>query len=106
MIHSKDILGRSIPINIINTLNMNEVKTHKSLTGDYIIVHNKTQQQFDKLIKELCVHHGLKAQHSDWFPGTPTGHVDDFGYYVCPIEPDEEVGDFDMVITMGHISYC
>lgn len=49
-----------------------------------------------------------RPQHPDWYPGTPTKHEDDMGWYICPINPDEwDVGDFDMLIEPdGNVEHC
>ena len=93
---------------ILNTLKLNQIQIIGPLVaGEVTLEHELTDDEFDKLILAMMPHHELKPQNPEWFPGTPTGDPEDFGYYVCPINPsDWNCGDFDMVITKVLVNWA
>jgi hypothetical protein len=49
----------------------------------------------------------IKPQDDAWMPGTPTGNMDDHGFYICPVDLDQwDEDDFDMFISFGEIHWC
>lgn len=92
---------------IIESFRLNGVKCDYVPHNSYTLTHSLDQTQFDALVKAIATHHNLKPQHADWFPGTCTGDLSDYGYYVCPVVYDQyEEGDFDMCIMNDAIYYC
>jgi len=93
--------------NIFETLYHNGIITKYVPHNCVTLTHNLSTEQFDKIINDMMVSHNLKPQNPDWFPGSPTGSSEDFGYYVCPVDPDQyDEGDFDMCISITEIQYC
>ena len=61
--------------------------------------HEFADEHFNEIIREAMSDLQLKGQDDNWLPGNPTNDPDDFGFYLCPINPDDwEMGDFDMLI--------
>ena len=93
---------------ILDTLRLNEVKVIEPVihATAATLEHKLSVDEFDNLVMTLMVHHGLQPQNPDWFPGTPTGDPEDFGYYICPItNEDWDEGQFDMVIMYDSIDW-
>jgi len=105
------IIGQKTPEDICVQLEQNAVSV-KHTGHSYLLTHYKTEDEFDKLIVAICVHLNLTSQDEKWFPGSPTNSPEtmsdsnDFGYYVCPIDPIEYDGDFDMFISKSEITWC
>lgn len=68
--------------------------------------HTFDRDDFNELITEIIAELQLKGQNDNWLPGTPTKDPADWGFYVCPIHPDDwDMGDFDMLIQ-SDVIYC
>lgn len=99
-------MSRSID-DIIDTLRSKGIQCTPVPHNSYTLTHSLTNDEFDVVIKDVVQQHNLKPQNKDWFPGTCTGNLDDYGYYVCPVVYDEyDEGDFDMCIMTDAIYFC
>jgi hypothetical protein len=106
------IIGQKTAEDICVQLEQNNISV-KDVGNSYLLTHYKTNDEFDKIIIAICVHMNLEPQDDKWFPGSPTDSEEtmaddnDFGYYVCPVDPEEYDGnDFDMFISKAEITWC
>jgi hypothetical protein len=63
--------------------------------------------EFDFIVCAIMREFKLRPQSTEYsFPGTPTGDVEDFGWYLQPYDPSTwEEGDFRLFLNMYMISW-
>ena len=92
---------------IVADMTLIGIETEKVPCMSYKLVHGWTKEQFENKIKNLLLAYPIKAQNSDWYPGTPTDDEEDWGFYICPVDPTQwEEEDFDMSIMFEEIFWC
>ena len=93
--------------NIFEKLNEFGIKSKETPHCYSVLYHHFCQEDFENIVRIVLLQFPIKPQDDAWMPGTPTGNMDDHGFYICPVDLDQwDEDDFDMFISFGEIHWC